>query len=117
MKFLRAATAAALTGLLLLVPASYGLMTYECVSKNTIPIATIEKYEKKATVEKAKEGDPEVPRGQRCKAKRFTVRLPNRETMLYLLQVIGPQPSYQLYEYHEPKWHPCLLRQGTWLAS
>ncbi|CAD6503153.1 BgTH12-02822 [Blumeria graminis f. sp. triticale] len=112
MKFLRAATVAAMAGLLLLVPAAYGKMYYQCVSEKTFTVSAIEKYKKKASIDQVRSDDPEVITGQQCKAARFTERLQNKVKMSYLFQVVGMEPSYRLFEYNESTWQPCILRNG-----
>ncbi|CAD6499078.1 BgTH12-04730 [Blumeria graminis f. sp. triticale] len=110
MKFLSAATNAALAGLLLLMPAVNGKFYYECKSGKNYAMSVIEVAARSATIELTHSIEPTVPQYTNCKSFKFYNYATDIGMKWYLVQDIMDPPSYRFYELHDTTWEPCVYR-------
>ncbi|CAD6506585.1 BgTH12-07811 [Blumeria graminis f. sp. triticale] len=112
MKFLSAASTAALAGLLLLVPTAHGASYFKCSEDQNFAISALDRLIHYCDVNIAKSGDPVGPDGKACKTNRWRQFTPRGSSVEYILQLIDIAPFFRIYEksYEDYRLNPA----GTW---
>ncbi|CCU75838.1 CSEP0058 putative effector protein [Blumeria hordei DH14] len=115
MKFISTATTAALAGILLLAPATYGNRYYKCELSDPVSEADVIKMVSDRTLEKNADIHPKVPTGESHKSYMFMKRTyANRPRITaYLVQVYGDPKEYQLSLHAGGRWHLCSLEDES----
>ncbi|CAD6498885.1 BgTH12-04543 [Blumeria graminis f. sp. triticale] len=109
MKFLSAASTAALTCIFLLAPTALGDLVHKCVSGETFELEEAQDYASKATLDQVLPSDPVNPSAQISGAHHFTRKTRQNENGFYLVQYVGTLRLIQLYEYGQSGWEFCYL--------
>ncbi|CAD6506605.1 BgTH12-07831 [Blumeria graminis f. sp. triticale] len=110
MKFLNAISTAVLAGLSLLLPAAYGEENYECKSDQTFCYSCISSLGLSDFNSYIEKGEPLFVGGEIYGSHQFTINSLDGTSLKYLIQSIGVDPSYQLFEASGSLWKICTFK-------
>ncbi|VCU39196.1 Bgt-55081 [Blumeria graminis f. sp. tritici] len=115
MKFISTVTAAALAGLLLLVPAACGNRHYICDRGDPIDEVVALRTMNNAFMIEHSHEHPAIPTGEPQWSFFFTKSLNAHRLGIacYLLQVYGDPPNYQLFQSFKKEWRRCSLEDKS----
>ncbi|CCU77797.1 CSEP0393 putative effector protein [Blumeria hordei DH14] len=109
MKFLSAASAAALTCIFLLVPTALGDVVHKCESGEVFELEEVQGYASNATLDQVRPGDPVNPDAQIHGTHHFSRKTKGNKDARYVVQLAGHHRLLQLYEYGQSGWQFCSL--------
>ncbi|CAD6506573.1 BgTH12-07799 [Blumeria graminis f. sp. triticale] len=113
MKFLSAASTAALVGLLVLMPAAHGEPYFKCSEGHHFTISEAENERKFCHELNALSGDPLGPNGEVLKTSRSRRYRNDGSSIAYILQLIDLAPFFRVYEKPYSVWEQCIYHDET----